>query len=151
MQRYRKLTTICAAAVLTLGLAACGGGSDNGDGPDTGMTDPTLEEQLAAEKAAREAAEQALRDKEEAEQKAADEAAAKELAATAKALHGALGTSPLGNLDRTTNPGGAVLVTSGLTIDQVQGSLDADPAAVELEAGDSAGALGSWNGSKPPG
>ncbi|MDE0174792.1 MAG: transferrin-binding protein-like solute binding protein [Defluviicoccus sp.] len=29
MQRYRKLTTICCAAVLTLGLAACGGGGDD--------------------------------------------------------------------------------------------------------------------------
>ena len=48
MQRYRKLTTICAAAVLALGLAACGGGSDNGDGPETGgMTGPTLEDQVA--------------------------------------------------------------------------------------------------------
>ena len=29
MSRYRKLTTICAAAVLTLGLAACGGGGSS--------------------------------------------------------------------------------------------------------------------------
>ena len=33
MQRYRRLTTICCAAVLTLGLAACGGGGDD----DTAM------------------------------------------------------------------------------------------------------------------
>ena len=35
MQRYRKLTMICAAAVLTLGLAACGGGDS-----DTAMEPP---------------------------------------------------------------------------------------------------------------
>ena len=28
MSRYRKITTICCAAVLALGLAACGGGDD---------------------------------------------------------------------------------------------------------------------------
>ena len=31
MQRYRKLTTICSAAVLSFGLAACGGGGGDGD------------------------------------------------------------------------------------------------------------------------
>ena len=48
MHGYRKLTMICAAAVLTLGLAACGGGSspttDNGDQTQG----PTPAEQIAA-------------------------------------------------------------------------------------------------------
>ncbi|MDE2813309.1 MAG: hypothetical protein OXM01_09805, partial [Gemmatimonadota bacterium] len=70
----------------------------------------------------------------------------KAMAAAGKALHGALGSNPLGNLDRSTNTGGAVLAATGLTVNQTQGSLDADPDAVELEAGASAGALGSWNG-----
>ncbi len=30
MSRYRKITTICCAAVFALGLAACGGGGDDG-------------------------------------------------------------------------------------------------------------------------
>ena len=37
MQGYRKLTMICCAAVLSLGLAACGSGSDNGG---TAMVEP---------------------------------------------------------------------------------------------------------------
>ena len=80
---------------------------------------------------------------------AAAEKMRKEMAAAGKALHGALGPAPLGNLDRTTNPGGATLVettTTGLTVDQPQGSLAADPPAVTLEAGDPAGALGAWKG-----
>ncbi len=49
MQGYRKLTTICCAAVLALGLAACGGGGS--DSPTTGnggqMQGPTPVEQIA--------------------------------------------------------------------------------------------------------
>ena len=49
MSTYRKLMTFGCAAVLALGLAACGGGgSDTADAPDTGMTGPTLEEQVTA-------------------------------------------------------------------------------------------------------
>ena len=47
MSTYRNLITLCAAAVLTLGLAACGGG---GDAPTTDGTEigPTPEQQIAA-------------------------------------------------------------------------------------------------------
>ena len=66
----------------------------------------------------------------------------KAMAAAGKALHGALGSTPLGNLNRSTNPGGALLAATGLTINTID-TADTDPV---LEAGDSAGALGSWNG-----
>ena len=81
----------------------------------------------------------------------ADKAANMAMAATGKALHAALadddtGTTPLTNID----PTATALAASGLTIDATAGAgaLDADdnPASVELKAGDSAGALGSWNG-----
>ena len=56
MSIHRKLTTVCCAAVLALGLAACGSSSDddsqtgmNGDGME--MPDPTPAEQLAAAQA----------------------------------------------------------------------------------------------------
>ena len=56
MSIHRKLTTVCCAAVLALGLAACGSSSD--DDPQTGMNgdgmempDPTPAEQLAAAQA----------------------------------------------------------------------------------------------------
>ena len=46
MQRYRKLMTICAAAVLALGLAACGGGGGD-DGPTAETpTTPTMPEPM---------------------------------------------------------------------------------------------------------
>ena len=35
MSKYRKLTTVCSAALLTLGLAACGGGGGDGDMTET--------------------------------------------------------------------------------------------------------------------
>ena len=51
MSTHRKLMTVCCAAVLTLGLAACGSGDDDkADTPTTEMPDPmpTAAEQLAA-------------------------------------------------------------------------------------------------------
>ncbi len=51
MQGYRKLMTICCAAVLALGLAACGGGGDDdtADAPTTmEPTGPTPAEEIAA-------------------------------------------------------------------------------------------------------
>ena len=78
--------------------------------------------------------------------KAAADAAKMANAAAGKALKGALGSNPLGHLDRTTNTGGAALAAGSLTVDQTQGTLAADPAAVALRAGDSAGALGAWSG-----
>ena len=76
---------------------------------------------------------------------AADDATKMAMTAAGKALKGALGSTPLGNLDRTTNTGGAVL-TATLVVDQTIGALAADPAAVTLSAGDSAGSLGTWSG-----
>ena len=76
----------------------------------------------------------------------ADEEMREKMAADGKALHGALGMMPLGNLNRSTNAGGAALAAAGLTVDPTQGSLSADPAEVVLEAGDMAGALGDWSG-----
>ena len=51
MSRYKSLMTVCCAAVLTLGLAACGGGSDSDQAaaPPVEMPDPpTPMEQLTA-------------------------------------------------------------------------------------------------------
>jgi hypothetical protein len=51
MSRYKSLMTVCCAAVLTLGLAACGGGSDSDQAaaPPVEMPDPpTPMEQLEA-------------------------------------------------------------------------------------------------------
>jgi len=98
-----------------------------------------LEDQIAA-----------LRQAEQDRQDAAEAEAEKErmmaMAADGKALLAALGATPLVHLDRTTNTGGAALTTAGLVVDQTQGSLDADPGPVTLEAGDEAGAAGAWNG-----
>ena len=56
MSRYRKLTTICAAVVLSLGLAACGGGGGGTSGGPPAGPDPALgAAQTAAATAAAEA------------------------------------------------------------------------------------------------
>ena len=56
MSRYRKLTTICAAVVLSLGLAACGGGGGGTSGGPPAGPDPALgAAQTAAATAATEA------------------------------------------------------------------------------------------------
>ena len=50
MQGYRKLTTVCCAAVLALGLAACGGGGDGtptASNGDTMQPDPAIAERAA--------------------------------------------------------------------------------------------------------
>ena len=68
------------------------------------------------------------------------------MAETGKLLHAALGMSPLSNIDNSAT----LLGPSGLTIDAVAGAgalaEGTDPLSVVLKAGDSAGALGSWNG-----
>ena len=80
-------------------------------------------------------------------------ATAKANAQLGKDLRAALGGpeaggNALANIDAATTP--VALAASGLTIDAAEGagSLGAtdDPGIVELKAGDSAGALGSWNG-----
>ncbi len=47
MSRYRKITTICCAAVFALGLAACGGGGN--DGLNTSQEQELQDEKKAAE------------------------------------------------------------------------------------------------------
>ena len=44
MSKYRKFTLVCCAAVLALGLAACGSSSDNdkSSGPGTETPDPAI-------------------------------------------------------------------------------------------------------------
>ncbi len=91
----------------------------------------------------------------EADQERMAEEARMAAAATGKALFAAMGGPQAGgnalvNIPATT---ASTLTSAGLAIDAVAGagSLpdtgdDSDPSSVTLEAGDSAGALGSWNG-----
>ena len=75
---------------------------------------------------------------------AADDAMKAAMAKTGKALHAALGATPLANIAAPS------LTSAGLAIDAADGagSFDTgtDPASVTLTAGDSAGSLGSWMG-----
>jgi|GEM_PF-624125 len=84
---------------------------------------------------------------EEREAKEEEEADAR--AETGKLLHAALGPN-MGGPTPLTNIAAPVLATTGLTIDAADGAGaiadGTDPPSVELKAGDSAGALGSWNG-----
>ena len=156
MSRYRKITTICCAAVFALGLAACGGGDD-------GISVADRDAAVAAEQAKTEALQMqlaALRaelglDPEgeddpaasiqalEAEitrlkgmiDDAADDAARMAATKAGKELFMALGHS-----DNTMNAlnnitGAASLGSTGLTIN-----------SATLKAGDPAGSLGSWSG-----
>ena len=103
MSRYRKITTICCAAVFALGLAACGGGSDDGL---TAAEEDALRQQVAdAEKKADDAAaaqKKAEDDKAAAEKKvtdaeeAAEKAAMAEMIATAAKLYDGIGM-PMGD------------------------------------------------------
>ena len=78
-----------------------------------------------------------IKDAEDAEDAAEAEAKLKAMAAAGKALHGALGATPLSNLHAAT------LGTTGLVV-----STDASETNdnVTLKAGASAGSLGAWNG-----
>ena len=77
-----------------------------------------------------------------AEEQRAEEQMKADMAAAGKALKAALGSTPLGHL----NHAATALALTGLTVDQTQGTLDADPPAVELEAVEgSEGSLGDWN------
>ena len=170
MSRYRKITTICCAAVFALGLAACGGGGD--DGLNTSQEQELqnqvatlqgqindLRKQLGLEPAddlgdsvsglQQEVADlqKQIQDAADAEERAEAEAKAEEMAAAGKALHKALGAMPLANLEDTD---GAVLSTTGLAINAAAGAgalaADTNPEAVTLKAGASVMPLGSWNG-----
>ncbi len=92
-----------------------------------------------------EAAEAERMAREEEQRKMEEAARAAEMTKLGKALKAALGSNPLGHLDRSTNAGGAVL-TATLSVDQTQGLLAADPPVAILSAGDSAGSLGTWSG-----
>ena len=59
MSRYRKLTTICAAVVLSLGLAACGGGGGSGPQSQGPNLTPAQNAAAAAAEAAGKAADDA--------------------------------------------------------------------------------------------
>ena len=167
MQKYRKLTTVCCAAVLALGLAACGGGGggdDTAEGPT--MTGPTQAELDAAQKAAEEAAAQAAAEqaaKEAAEQELADKEAADTAAASTlmgKQLHRAMGATPLANLgtrpaDATATPPVArrhlaSLSPSGVTVWLPDLTTPATPTATASPlmkaSGDALDALNGWEG-----
>ena len=81
---------------------------------------------------------------------AADEQMRKDMAATGKALHAALGGPEAGGNALANNEAAPSLAAAGLTINAAAGagSLGAtvDPNEAVLEAGDAAGALGSWMG-----
>ncbi len=167
---YRKLTTVAAVAALAFGLAACGGGGgdDTADAPTTmEPTGPTKDEQiamlqeqinalrtqlgLAADDNLSDSVadlqsqvtslQKQVQDAKDAEDAAAAEKMRMEMAAAGKALKSALGANPLATLDNT-----ATALTTTLSVDQTQGTLSADPPAVTLRAGDSAGSLGDWAG-----
>ena len=109
MSRYRKITTICCAAVFALGLGACGGGSDDGL---SATEEDALRQQVADAEAAKQKAEddkaaaEAAKKKAEddaaaAKKKADDEAAAMKMAemiATAAKLYAGIG-KPMGDLE----------------------------------------------------
>ena len=81
---------------------------------------------------------------------AADEQRMKDMAATGKALRAALG-GPTAGGNALANIAAPTLSSAGLAVDAADGAGaltgdDSDPNAVTLKAGDSAGALGSWNG-----
>ena len=102
----------------------------------------TLAAQLTAAKTARMAA-----------MDAADEAMAKAMAETGKLLHAALGGPQAGGNALANNEVAPTLAAAGLTINAATGAGalpdsgdGSDPAAVTLEAGDSAGSLNGWAG-----
>ena len=166
MSRYRKITTICCAAVFALGLAACGGGGD--DGLNTSQEQELQNQKEAAENqvAALTMQINALRaqlgldpaddlgdsvsglqqqvadlqkqvqDAADAEAAAEAEAMRKQMAADGKALHGALGDDPLAQITDTSLTAAGFMVTTAA-------DSDAEP---RQKAGDSAGMVAGWNG-----
>ena len=173
MSRYRKITTICCAAVFALGLAACGGGGD--DGLNTSQEQELqnqvatlqgqindLRKQLGLEPAddlgdsvsglQQEVADlqKQIQDAADAEERAEAEAKAKASAALGKAMHAAL-TGPTTDDPKRyalNNIGAPTLAATSLMVDAADGAgaLATDPALVTLKAGASVMPLGSWNG-----
>ena len=180
MSRYRKITTICCAAVFALGLAACGGGGD--DGLNTSQEQELQDQKKAAEEqvATLQGQINALRaqlgldpaddlgdsiselqqqvtnlqtqvdDAAETARMEAEEAARMAAAKTGKDLFAALAGNATADTTALDNIAAPTLSSTGLPIDAAAGAgalADAtDPGPVTLKAGDSAGVLGSWNG-----
>ena len=156
MSRYRKLTTICCAAVFALGLAACGGGSSGPTADQQAAIDEaeTLRMQIAAlaEKLGVEpenvgdgvdalrAEVDRLQGIETNQMEANKEAARKAMAAKGKALYGKL------------NPRSTIAVTDGkinITAQNAAGTdLGTQPTGLTgLAKQDTAvAALGNWKG-----
>ena len=156
MSRYRKLTTICCAAVFALGLAACGGGSSGPTADQQAAIDEveTLRMQIAAlaEKLGVEpenvgdgvdalrAEVDRLQGIETDQMEANKEAARKAMAAKGKALYGKL------------NPRSTIAVTDGkinITAEDATGTaLSTQPTGLTgLAKQDTAvAALGNWKG-----
>ena len=164
MSIHRKLTTVCCAAVLAFGLAACGS-SDDDTAADDGT--PTVEEPAGPTQAELDAAEaEAAEAKAAAAEAAAALAAAeaKALRATAKALEASINSAPvttavppvpLTPLDKFKTlaaapplPAAPTLTGGGLRLGLEGATTDtADDSRTPLMAtGDSVGSLGSWAG-----
>ena len=143
MSRYRKITTICCAAVFALGLAACGGGDD---GLNTSQEQELQEEKKAADEMVAELQGQIndlrkqlglepaddlgdsvsglqqevadlqkqIQDAADAEERAEAEAEAKASAALGKAMHAAL-TGPTADSDALANITTFTAGTHGIT------------------------------------
>ena len=81
---------------------------------------------------------------------AADEQRMKDMAKTGKDLHAALAGNATADTTALNNAAAVSLSSAGLAVDAAAGAgtlaTATDPASVTLKAGDSAGALGSWNG-----
>ncbi len=165
MSTYRKLMTVGCAAVLALGLAACGNGDDTAEAPTTmepmEAMEPTAEEQLAALREEISALRAQLgieddddlgdsvadlqsevaslkmqiQDAEDAEAEAEAERVAAEKAVAGKALQAAINRVAFDD----------VTVGAGPVITNANGTGTAITTAT-LRKGDSAGSLGDWAG-----
>ena len=162
MSRYRKITTICCAAVFALGLSACGGGDD---GISVADRDAAVNDAVDAEKAKTEALQMqidALRAQLELEddgnvgdsvaalqaevtrleglidaaEKAKEAEDMKAMTATAKKLKTAIGDTPLARLQAV-----PTITKAGLMVQAV-----GDVNAVTLKTGEAGGSMGDWMG-----
>ena len=150
MSTYRNLITLCAAAVLTLGLAACGGGGSSPTTDGTDMMEPTPQEQIAelqtqinalraelgldpididdltgsvADLTAQVAAlQKQIQDAADAEAAAEAEAQAKAMAALGRAMRAALAGNATAGTTALDNIGAPGLTSAGLAVDAAAGA-----------------------------
>ena len=117
--------------------------------------DADIGDSITALMAERDRLQKQIDDAAEAEAEAEAEAMREAMAALGEAMHAALGppATPAGTTGALANIAAPVLTAAGLAIDAAAGAGalpdtgdGSDPAAVTLEAGDSAGSLGSWMG-----